>query len=153
VTLDYCAHTLTLRPFAAIASRPGGTAIPIRFTSDMPLVHASLNGKPGWFGIDTGNNIDVILVGRWVIGNGLLHALGLNGSLQGSSLGGSLDLRKGQARDLTIGALRIADPKVVVAGDNMGDLSSRFEAGNIGESILSKYRVTFDYRHERMTLE
>jgi hypothetical protein len=42
---------------------------------------------------------------------------------------------------------------VLLAGDNMGGLSSRAEAGNIGESVLSRYRVTFDYRHERMWLD
>ena len=41
----------------------------------------------------------------------------------------------------------------MLASDNAGSLSALSEADNIGNSILSRFTVTFDYRSEIMCLQ
>lgn len=150
VTLDYAAGRLSLR-------LPGPEAIaggaPIRFTSDMPLVEASIDGRNGWFGLDTGNSGDMILYKAWVEANGLPSWFEVTVDSAGAGVGGALMFRKGHAGEISLAGATLPAPPILLASDHMGSLSSRAEAGNIGESVLSRYAVTFDYAHERVRLD
>jgi hypothetical protein len=150
VTLDYAAGRLSLR-------LPGPDAIaggaPIRFTSDLPLVEASIDGRNGWFGLDTGNSTDVILYKAWVEANGLPSWFEVTVDSAGNGVGGALMFRKGRAGAISLAGATLPAPPILFAGDHMGSLSSRAEAGNIGESVLSHYVVTFDYAHETVRLD
>jgi hypothetical protein len=150
VALDYAAGRLSLR-------LPGPDAIaggaPIRFTSDLPLAEASVDGRAGWFGLDTGNNTEVILYKAWVEANGLPAWFEVSVDSAGAGVGGPVVFRRGRAGELSLAGWTQAGPPVLLAGDHMGSLSSRAEAGNIGQSVLSHYTVTFDYAHERVRLD
>jgi len=150
VTLDFAAGRLELRRPAAEA-RPAGA--PIRFTSDMPLALASLDGRSGWFGLDTGNNTDVILFKAWVEARGLPAWFEVSVDTTGAGVGGALSFRKGRAGVLALAGREVDGLPVLLAGDNLGGLSSKAEAGNIGESVFARFRVTFDYAHERVSLD
>jgi hypothetical protein len=150
VTLDYAGGRLGLR-------RPGPAPIaggaPIRFTNDMPIVEASLDGRAGAFALDSGNNTEVILFKAWVEAKGLPSWFDVTVDATASGVGGAVSFRQGRAGGLSLaGAARPALP-VLLADDHAGGLSSRAEAGNIGESVLSHYAVTFDYAHERVRLD
>jgi hypothetical protein len=150
VTLDYARGRLALR-------RPQSDAIaggaPIRFTSDMPLAEASVDGRGGWFGLDTGNNAGVILYKAWVEARGLPAWFEVTVDAPGTGVGGAVTFRRGRAGGLTLAGATLPALPVLLADDHMGALSSRAEAGNIGESVLSHYVVTFDYAHERVRLD
>lgn len=150
VTLDYGAGRLRLR-------RPGLEPIvggaPIRFTGDMPLVNASIDGRDGWFALDTGNNTDVILFKPWVDAKGLPSWFEVTVDAAGAGIGGPVAFRQGRAQGLSLAGVARPPLPVLLAGDHTGALSSRAEAGNIGESVLSHYAVTFDYAHERVRLD
>jgi hypothetical protein len=150
VTLDYAAGRLELR-LPALEARASGA--PIRFTSDMPLALASVDGRSGWFGLDTGNNTDVILFKAWVEAKGLPAWFEVSVDTSGAGVGGALSFRKGRAGVLALAGREVAGLPVLLAGDNLGGLSSKAEAGNIGESVFSRFRVTFDYAHERVSLD
>jgi hypothetical protein len=149
-TLDYAAGRLALR-LATSDGNPEGA--PIRFTSDMPLAEASIDGRSGWFGLDTGNNTDVILFKAWVEAKGSPSWFDVTVDAGGTGVGGTLAFRRGRAGTLSLAGMEQQGLPVLLAGDHMGGLSSRAEAGNIGESVLSHYLVTFDYAHERVRLE
>ncbi len=154
VTLDYGAHKVALNPLDGFAVQgKADVAVPIRFTDDLPLIKASLDGRVGSFAVDTGNNTDLIVSDGWAKANGLGEKLSAGGSMTGNSVGGSLEMKKGRAEEFEIGDARLQDLKVLLAGENMGSLSSRSEAGNIGDTVLSRFKVTFDYRREFMFLE
>jgi hypothetical protein len=150
VTLDYAAGRLTLRAPEAETEAAG---VPIRFTNDMPLVQASVDGRMGWFGVDTGNNTDVILYRTWVEARGLPTWFEVSADVAGSGVGGAVAFRRGRAGALSLGGTEVQGVPVLLPAEDMGGLSSTSEAGNIGESVLAHYLVTFDYAHERLRLE
>jgi hypothetical protein len=57
------------------------------------------------------------------------------------------------AKSFQIGGQEVGAIRIMLASDNAGSLSARSEAGNIGDSILSHFTVTFDYRAEIMCLQ
>jgi hypothetical protein len=150
VTLDHAAGRLVLRP-PSPQPLAGGAAI--RFTGDMPLIEASVDGRSGWFGLDTGNTASVILYKAWVEAKGLPAWFDITVDAAGVGVGGAFTFRRGRAGGLTLAGATLPALPVLLADDHMGALSSRSEAGNIGEGVLSRYTVTFDYAHERVRLD
>jgi hypothetical protein len=150
VTLGYAAGRLRLSAPAPQADTSGA---PIRFTSDMPLARANVDGRAGWFGLDTGNNTDVILYRAWVAAQGLPAWFEVSADVAGSGVGGPVAFRRGRAGALSLAGVEVKGVPVLLPGENMGGLSSTSEAGNIGESVLSHYQVTFDYAHGRVRLD
>lgn len=153
VTIDYATERVTLAPLAQFTAADTARATPLRFTDDMPLVPATLDGHSGWFGVDTGNNERLIVFQRWAESNGIASRLTTGASLGGTSVGGHIDLRLGRADAFALGPGVLTNVDILLAGEDAGSLSARFEAGNFGNAILSRFRVTFDYRHELMILE
>jgi len=150
VTLDYAGGRLALSAPAPQAAAPG---VPLRFTSDMPLVQATIDGRDGWFGLDTGNNTDVILYRAWVAASGRPAWFEVSADVAGAGVGGAVAFRRGRADALSLAGMEVKGVPVLLPAENMGGLSSTSEAGNIGESVLAHYRVTFDYAHQRLRLE
>jgi hypothetical protein len=152
--LDYVGQTLTFQPLKDYRHSGGGTAVPIRFYDDLPLVDATLDGHPGLFSIDTGNSGTVVVQHIWAdrvgIGEAMRHGLEL------ASFGaGGISHNWEQRMD----SLKIGDAPPVngvlarYASDAKGSFASRVEAGNIGNQVLPYFNVTFDYAHEQMWLE
>jgi len=151
VTVDYQHGILLLRLPAGTPAK-ARSGIPMRFTSDMPVVEASLDGNAGWFNVDTGNNTDLIVFRTWAASNPMA-SLSKGPQMHGSSVGGAIDMRRGQARTFEIGDQKLTDLTVLLAADMEGSLSAKWEAGNIGNSVLRHFKVTFDYRSELIYLE
>jgi len=152
ITMDYKAQTVTLRPVDPFEYHGTGTGVPLRFTSDMPLCAASIEGHLGVFGIDTGNNTEVIVYHPWAVENGLgphQHASGM----EGDSVGGGLKLARGHIQKFVIGGFDLGALDVLFSSDTSGSLSARAEAGNVGNSILSGFTVTFAFQLGTMYLE
>jgi hypothetical protein len=151
VTLDYARGELRLCRFETAASDQPGT--PIRFADDLPLVRAAVAGQPGWFQLDTGNNTRLILFKAWVEASRLSDALGPSAAhVVGAGVGGPVIFHDGKPQTLTLAGVEVPGVEVLLAGDDMGGLSGRFEAGNIGESVLRRFNVSIDYRRERLVL-
>ena len=71
VRLDYAHEELTLTPLAWFAPDGHGTAVPLMFTQKTPEVEGAVDGIPGRFMVDTGNNSSVVLMGPFVESHGL----------------------------------------------------------------------------------
>jgi len=54
---------------------------------------------------------------------------------------------------LTIGQYRIEEPLTLFSSDKAGAFASDEQQGNIGQRILSKFKIYFDYAHNRLILE
>jgi Aspartyl protease len=153
ITMDYKDRSVTLQPLSRFTHVGAGKPVPIRFTSDMPLVAATLDDHAGWFGVDTGNNVNLIVFRRWAESNGLAAGYSTDQKIDSSSVGGSLELHTARAKSFQIGGRELGPLSIMLAPDDAGSLSARSEAGNFGNSILSHFNVTFDYRSETMYLE
>jgi predicted aspartyl protease len=152
VTMDYKAEKVTLRPADRYLHQGRGVAVPLVFTSDMPLCEAKIDGHSGVFGIDTGNNTDVIIFHAWAVANGIGQGSS-NDEMNGSSVGGELKLGKGRIQRFTIGGFELGATDALFSSDTSGSLSARSEGGNLGNSILSRFVVTFNFRSGTMYLD
>jgi len=151
ITIDYRGRKLTLHARSNLSCR--GQVIPIRFTSDMPLASAALDGRSGMFGIDTGNNGDLIVFRPWAESNHLAAVYEPGKAIDAGSVGGAVEFTKANAKSFQFGGQDLGEIRILLAPRNAGSLSANSEAGNIGNSILSGFTVTFDYRAGIMCLQ
>lgn len=153
ITIDYKNQAVTWRPILGPLYQGAGRGVPIRFTSDMPVATAALDNHSGWFDVDTGNNVDLIVFRNWALSNGLAAWHEKGGRIEGNGAGGAVVMQMAGT-----GSFRIADKtldklRILIPSDHAGSLSAGWEAGNFGNSVLSHFKVTFNYRSEVMYLE
>lgn len=154
VTFDYDHDQLVLQPFdhgtppAAMA----GDTLPLRFTFDMPLVGASVDGKHGVFGIDTGNAGNLLLFPQWAGREGLLAHYAKGYPQPTGGVGGTFLSHIAHVRSMQLGDAALGIPLAQLTRADAGATGNPTEAGNIGQDILSRFNVHFDYRRQSMTL-
>lgn len=155
VTLDYDHQQLILQPFDhGQPPAPGqGSAVPLRFTGDMPLAPASLDDKQGMFGIDTGNSGYTLVFPQWAEREGLVERYRQGVPVSGGGVGGSFVSRYSHARSLQLGAYRLDNAMAQLTPPDAGATGNPTEAGNIGQDVLARFTVHFDYRRQQMYLQ
>ena len=75
VRIDYRAQTLTLESLDTYKHDGPGTAVPIFFNDDEPLIKGKLDGHTGDFGVDTGNAGSLVVQGHWAEREGMTARL------------------------------------------------------------------------------
>ncbi|MGO4702884.1 aspartyl protease family protein [Dyella sp. 2RAB6] len=154
VTFDYDKRQLVLQAYdhgEAPAAEPG-ERVPLKFTDDMPLVDASLDGKPGVFGIDTGNSGMVLLFPQWAERNGIATHYEHGAPAPTGGVGGLFTAHFAHAQSLQLGGRRLDNVVAMLTRADAGATGNPTEAGNIGQDILSRFNVHFDYRRGEMVL-
>ena len=151
--IDYRASRLTLAPFGQAEGICRGTRVPLRFDDDLPLVNGEVDGKPGVLAIDSGNGGSTVVQGVWAARTGLTDRL--KGGIESTSFGagGASTNWTTHGGDLALGSVRVPDVDLRYANDKKGAFSSTTEAANVGQQVLARFNVTFDYRRERMCLQ
>lgn len=149
VRLDYRAGTMTLTAFDEYRHEGAGVAVPIVFNDDEPLVRASLNGRSGDFGIDTGNTGSLIVIGNWAEREGLTLALSKGFDTMGFGMGGASH-NWASRQDFEIGGAKLSRIITRYSNDKGGSFSSISEAGNVGNDILANFTLEFDYRRGQL---
>ena len=153
ITIDYVGQTMTFRPLAAYRHSGRGTALPISFSDDIPLVPATLEGHPGIFAIDTGNSGSLVVQHVWADKVGLSDRMKTGFAMSSFGAGGESRNWASRVDMLALGGNTIMGFVGRYTQDKKGAFSSISEAGNIGNEILPNFVVTFDYGHEQMWLE
>jgi hypothetical protein len=155
VTFDYDHRRLLLSPFdiGATSTAVTGTSVPLRFTFDMPVIDGTLDGKPGVFGIDTGNSGRLLIFPQWLERNGLIDRYRKGYALVGGGgVGGPFVSRLSHVESLGIGSLVVHGHIAQLTPPDAGATANVSEAGNIGQDVLSRFIVHMDYRRAAMTL-
>ncbi|HET7268076.1 MAG TPA: aspartyl protease family protein [Oleiagrimonas sp.] len=154
VTIDYDDQQVVLQPYDHGATPPPGkgAALPLSFTNDMPLIHATLDGRRGVFGIDTGNGGHTLVFPQWAARTGLFARYAKGSLLPTGGLGGRYMSRLSHAHALQLGHVRVTRLLIQLTRADAGATGNPSEAGNIGEDILSRFNLHFDYRRRRMYL-
>ena len=126
----------------------------MQFGGTTPLVHGSLDGIDGLFQIDTGSSASLTLTSPFVASHDLRVKYRPAGNIViGRGVGGYAHADVARASLLTLGAVSIADPVIELATDRRGAFAARGYAANVGNDVLSRFTVTFDYLHRIMYLE
>ncbi|RAN82793.1 signaling protein [Bacillus sp. SRB_336] len=154
VTFDYDRAQLVLQPFdhGTPPTELKGNSVPLRFTFDMPLVDASVDGKRGVFGIDTGNAGHLLLFPQWAEREGVLAHYAKGYPQPTGGVGGTFLSHIAHVRSMQLGDTAIGSPLAQLTRADAGATGNPTEAGNIGQDVLSRFNVHFDYRRQSMTL-
>lgn len=161
VRIDYPARTMTLHTFAqAAAERRAGTAVPMSFDDDMPLVRGRIDGEPGLLALDTGNGGSTVVQGVWARRHGLADRLRRGIETVSYGAGGASRNWVGRLATLQIGddAKRRGDLVLAhragrIADDTAGSFSSITEAANVGTDVLANFVVDVDYAAETIRFD
>jgi hypothetical protein len=151
IHLDRRRRLMTLS-LPARAPKPCGTELALSFTEDAPEVVGAFDGAAGPVELDVGNSGPAIVEGYFAQRNGFGERLSRGLSSSGGGVGGSFAdaLSRGT---ISLGSFQLPREVVSYAGSlKRGSEATVSTALNVGEPVLSRFDVTFDYVHQRVCL-
>jgi hypothetical protein len=158
--LDYQARLIKLHNKTGFTYSGPGESIPIKLNSSgHPIIEAEvtpMGSEPvkGKFVLDIGSGGALALYSPFVAEH---HLLGPNvktiKAIGGAGAGGEITGRIGRVSELKIGKFQISSPITLFSEDKAGAMASSALLGNIGAQVMSKFRLLFDYGHERIIFE
>jgi hypothetical protein len=154
ITFDYDQHQLRLRPYDLGETPPAmkGDVVALRFTDDMPLAHARQDGYEGVFGIDTGNAGYLLTFPQWAERNGVAKHYEAGLPIPTGGVGGMFTAHVAHAKEFRLGTQAMDNVVAMLTLPDAGATGNPSEAGNIGQDVLSRFNVHFDYRRQQMVL-
>jgi hypothetical protein len=152
--IDYGAGRVTLIKPDAFNPKDAGVAIPINFDGNTIEAHATYDGVPGTFTIDTGARSALMLNTPFVAAHAQFAKYSnAPEAVTGWGIGGPSKSHVIRGNALVLGDQTIAAPVVLLSTDTKGDNSSGAISGNIGGGVLKRFIVTLDYEHNTMYLK
>jgi hypothetical protein len=128
--------------------------VPFRLAGFIPVVPMTVDGRySGEFRIDVGSSSTVDLHTPFVKRHGLLAKAKPSIEVMGGGFGGTFSSRMTRMRSMTLGPFTWKQPLVTLSTGETGMLASEDYAGNIGNQILDRFTVTFDYDRRELWLE
>jgi aspartyl protease/PDZ domain-containing protein len=150
VRLNYRNRTMTFWPREKYHHQGAGTAVPITFSDDIPLLRAILDGNPGDFALDTGNGGSLVIQHIWAEHHGLADHMKRGIEMVSFGSGGESHNWASRVSDFELANHSFHHVISRYAEDQKGAFSSRTEAGNIGAQILENFTLDFDYANSRI---
>jgi hypothetical protein len=160
VEIDYAARTINLYSPGGYRYRGRGERIALIEDKDSGLIFARAQIKPsnrapvdGLFEIDSGGGHALILNRPFVERHNLLPAAGQANSVSLGGIEGSSNAVEGVIENLRLGRTRVENVSTFFSLAKEGMLASDEFAGNIGNDVLRRFKVIFDYSRRSMVLE
>lgn len=152
-TIDYDRRVVELHDPATFRAEGRGAPLTMVLNGAIPAVDAVIDGHAGLFRLDIGSSSTVDLHGPFVQRFGLAKKLRHPLTAAGAGFGGTFESRLGRLGRMSIGPHTWRDPIVSLSLATEGAFASRDYAGNIGNHLLERFRVTLDYEGRRLWLE
>ena len=155
VEIDYDARTLTLHDPKTFRYDGNGTAIPFELHGGIPIVEMTVDDDcTGKFMVDVGNSFQFMLHGSLVrpcrlIGKKRRREV----DVRGGGVGGGFTAKMCRLDSVRIGPYSWTEPVAVLTLANRGGIGSEDVHGNIGNTVLERFKCTFDYANRRLWLE
>jgi PDZ domain/Aspartyl protease len=160
IELDYQARVLRLHDKETFSYSGPGQSIPIKLNgAGHPIIDGEvtpIGSQPvkGKFVLDIGSSAALILYRPFVAEHHLLDQnLKTIKSIGAGGAGGATTGRIGRVTELKIGGFKVSSPITMFSEDKEGAMASSAVLGNIGAQVLSKFRLLFDYSHDRIIFE
>lgn len=155
VRLDYDARKVTFFDPASFHYTGNGAALPMELFGGVPVIDVTLNGTcPGKFIVDVGNAFHFTVHGMLVRSCGMMNTLSRREvEVAGGGAGGGFVGTLCRLDSLRIGPYAWAEPVAALTLHTRGILGSHDVAGNIGNTVLERFRTTIDYAHHVLYLE
>lgn len=130
-----------------------GKKIGFRLSSDKPVIQAQVNGIPSEFLVDTGDRSAFTLFKKFAAAQKLEQNFGSKEMVTGYGVGGPVPARLGKT-SLVLGSGEVTLPDVLtrLPTTTKGYFAESPLAGSIGNEVLKRYIVSFDYSRKVMTL-
>ena len=154
VTVDYDDSLLVLHDPATWTYAGTEKPLAMIMNGTVPALMGKFDDTdPGLFRLDVGSSSTVDVHAPFAQKTGLLNRMGKTTRFDGVGFGGSFSSDVGRLRSMSLGPYEWDDPVVTVAHATEGAFASEEFAGNIGNRILERFRVTFDYERRQVYLE
>ena len=129
-----------------------GAAIPFTFVGNLPGVAIKIDGVDARVALDTGDRSSLTLFGPFVADHGLRERQRRLRTVSGWGVGGPIlaDMARSQRLDLGPFALPGVVTRMPVV--QSGVFASRIADGSIGNEVLRRFDITFDYEHQLIYL-
>lgn len=148
--LDYDRLTLTFSKAGGLAA--DDEALHLYFGDRTPRVPARVDGTAGLFMIDTGDAGELTVFGPFADAHSVrLH--GRAGSARAGGVGGHIALRTGLLHRFELDGHALLELPASLSTARQGAFASRHLAGNLGQGVLSRFVLTFDYASRRLRVE
>ncbi len=160
VKIDHTHNRLEIYDKNTYRYTGNGSELPIWMYMRLPLVDASFtlyNGQEikGVFMVDTGARADIIINSPTVVQHQMADQVGRYYTVRqriGTSERRS-KIRYGRLRSLQLGSYMFEHIPVALSSDNRGVLSLSDFDGILGNRLLSRFNLIFDYERARLYLE
>jgi hypothetical protein len=154
VTVDYDDSVLVLHDPATWTYTGTEKPLAMIMNGTVPALMGKFDGTDeGLFRLDVGSSSTVDVHAPFAKKTGILNKMGRTTRFDGVGFGGSFSSDVGRLRSMSLGPYEWDDPVVTVSHATEGAFASEEFAGNIGNRILERFRVTFDYDRRQVYLE
>jgi hypothetical protein len=146
VRLDYQRGRATLYDPATFKYPGSGTRVPIEMRGRQAAVRGRVDGIAGLFLVSPGNRGSLTLSQSFVEDHKLRERYGSKlQAVYGASVAGPLRATLARVAKLELGDLVVDDPVTMLSLADAGALAERDVAGSVGNGVLMRYAVTFDF--------
>ena len=157
VKIDFQKQILTLYEPSAFQYTGKGDRIPLQYDDSHIYIRASITGQDslsasGYFMVDCGSMTGVVLNVPFIKQHRLTPSAGAT-EISICGIGGNSKSMMGTLEELRIDKQRIKKPITIFSQASGGVLTKQGIAGSIGNGILRKFNVIFDYSRKEMILE
>jgi len=155
VEIDYDSLAVSLYDPEGYQYAGRGAPIPFELQGNCPLVDLTLDqGCSGKFLVDVGNSFQFVVHGSMVRSCRLFGAKKRREvEVVGGGVGGGFVGTLCRLDSLRIGPYAWPEPVAALTLYSSGIIGSKEVAGNIGNSVLERFRCTFDYARHTLYLE
>ncbi len=160
VAIDYAAMLLSLYNRNTYSYQGKGQVLPIDLVYNIPLAKATItlyNGTEftGNFLVDTGARSDVIISSPTVVNYAMAENVGKHYTVR-RRIGSSqrrTKMRYGRLQSIQFARYKFEHIPVALSSDNRGVLSINALHGIIGNRLLQRFNIIFDYHKGQLYLE
>jgi hypothetical protein len=154
VLVDYRSELLTIYGPAGFLPPEAGINVPFELSISVPVIEGRLDGHEGSFIVDLGNAFGLIVHHQFAESKGMLKRLDSteNGSVRLGGIGSPSSGTPASVDSFFLGDAVITNPPTIITTPGEGLVGSAELAGNIGSSVLEKFRVLFLYQESRIIL-
>lgn len=139
--------------FSPAERRAAGTPVSFKFYDHMPQVTGTFDALAARFNIDTGSGQFVTMTRPFAERTNLRSRYpGAATIVDGFGTGGATHSTIVRAKEVTLGRASVAHIPTSLSTASHGAFSDPAYDGNVGNGILSQFRVTFDYPNRTMFL-
>lgn len=154
VDIDFARGRMVLHEPATFRYEGAGQAVPLQFAGSIPVIEATVDDAyTGLFRLDVGSGSTVDLHTPFVEKHGLREKASARVEAMGGGFGGTFTSDVTRMKRMRVGPFAWDDPIVILSRATEGALASEEYAGNIGNHLLERFRVTFDYGRKQVWLE